>query len=56
MFCGWAGGWSVGSPLVPISLRQSPQDDLDAWLLRVQNRAVTYREIGATSASALPVG
>jgi uncharacterized protein (UPF0548 family) len=41
---------------MPISVRQPSRDDLDAWLLRVRGQRVTYREVGATRASALPAG
>jgi uncharacterized protein (UPF0548 family) len=43
-------------PAVPISARQPSTDDLDAWLLRVRDQRVTYREVGATAASELPAG
>jgi uncharacterized protein (UPF0548 family) len=41
---------------VPISVRQPSRDDLDAWLVRVRDRRVTYCEVGATAASVLPPG
>jgi len=41
---------------VPISARQPSTDDLDAWLLRVRDQRVTYREVGATAGSELPSG
>ena len=41
---------------MPISVRRPTSQDFDALLARVADREVTYPEVGATSATVLPLG